>query len=254
MGTNDRKKSGKIFTGSRLIVDGQGNSGVLKNKIGRFADILKTVNDGPGPALTPTPSITPSVTPTPSITPSITPTPSITSSNITTNTPTPTNTLTPTPTPSITPTISITPSFTPTVTPTITPTGTQSVAVINIQVAYDAALPPMSGTVWYAISPTPESTLPVPTGLTWVQLNTVLELTSCDSYTNFGPVSSPVGQYVYFEVRDVSSTNAYECGAAFSDPCIFTVPTQYSVGIFISSAIVTNYKLKVKNPISTVPV
>ena len=112
----------------------------------------------------------------------------------------------------------------------------------------------MSGTVWYAISPTPESTLPVPTGLTWVQLNTVLELTSCDSYTNFGPVSSPVGQYVYFEVRDVSSTNAYECGAAFSDPCIFTVPTQYSVGIFISSAIVTNYKLKVKNPISTVPV
>ena len=47
MGTNDRKKSGKIFTGSKLIVDGQGNNGVLRNKSNRLNDILKKPNSDP---------------------------------------------------------------------------------------------------------------------------------------------------------------------------------------------------------------
>ena len=62
MGTGDRKKSGNLFTGSRLVVDGQGNSGVLRNKSNGFNNIFKTSNDGPGPALTPTQ--TPTDTPT----------------------------------------------------------------------------------------------------------------------------------------------------------------------------------------------
>ena len=80
MGTGDRKKSGNLFTGSRLVVDGQGNSGVLRNKSNGFNNIFKTSNDGPGPALTPTqtPTSQPTPTPTSSITPTNTPTPSIT--------------------------------------------------------------------------------------------------------------------------------------------------------------------------------
>jgi surface protein len=118
MGTSGRKKSGKTFTGSRLVVDGQGNSGVLRNKSNGLNNIFKTSNDGPGPALTPTqtPTSQPTPTPTPSITPTFTPTPSITPSI------TPTNT----PTPSITPTITPTPSFTP------TPSSTPPPAFISI--------------------------------------------------------------------------------------------------------------------------
>jgi hypothetical protein len=53
MGTGDRKKSGNLFTGSRLVVDGQGNSGVLRNKSNGFNNIFKTANTGPGPSLNP---------------------------------------------------------------------------------------------------------------------------------------------------------------------------------------------------------
>ena len=63
MGTGNRKKSGNLFTGSRLVVDGQGNSGVLKTKSNGFNNIFKTANTGPGPSLNPTP--TPSPTPVP---------------------------------------------------------------------------------------------------------------------------------------------------------------------------------------------
>lgn len=91
-----RKKSGNIFAGSKLNVDGQGiyNVKIFKN------DITKKIRqDLPGGEGTP-PTPTPTVTPTNTITPTVTPT----------------NTQTPTPTPSVTPT------YTPTVTPTVTPT------------------------------------------------------------------------------------------------------------------------------------
>lgn len=44
MGTSNRKKTGKIFTGSKLIVDGQGNNGVLRAKSNTFDNILKKPN------------------------------------------------------------------------------------------------------------------------------------------------------------------------------------------------------------------
>jgi hypothetical protein len=56
MGTGNRKKSGNLFTGSRLVVDGQGNSGVLRNKSNGFNNIFKTANTGPGPSLNPIPT------------------------------------------------------------------------------------------------------------------------------------------------------------------------------------------------------
>ena len=42
MGTGNRKKTNKIFTGSKLIVGGQGNNGVLRSKNNGLNNILKT--------------------------------------------------------------------------------------------------------------------------------------------------------------------------------------------------------------------
>ena len=42
MGTSNRKKTNKIFTGSKLIVGGQGNNGVLRSKNNGLNNILKT--------------------------------------------------------------------------------------------------------------------------------------------------------------------------------------------------------------------
>jgi hypothetical protein len=42
MGTSNRKKTNKIFTGSKLIVGGQGNNGVLRSKNSGLNNILKT--------------------------------------------------------------------------------------------------------------------------------------------------------------------------------------------------------------------
>lgn len=83
-----RKKSGNIFAGSKLNVEGQGiyNVKVFKNEILKKLPIVSPGVDGLVPTPTPTPSITASNTPTP------TPTPSITATN------TPTPTVTPTPT------------------------------------------------------------------------------------------------------------------------------------------------------------
>lgn len=134
MGSSSRRKSDKKFTGSKLVVPGQGNAGLNRNKVQNFFDLIKTPNEGYGPPLTPTPTNTPTNTPTPSQTPTVTPTPSITSTNTQTPTPSITASSTLTPTPSITSTITPTntqtptPSFTATatLTPTPTPTVTQS--------------------------------------------------------------------------------------------------------------------------------
>ena len=99
-----RKKSGNVFAGSKLNVDGQGIYTEKNITPDLFKKLPKQtpVSEGnpPIPTQTPTNTVTPSITPTISLTPSITPTISLT--------------------PSITPTNTVTPSITPTNTPTPT--------------------------------------------------------------------------------------------------------------------------------------
>ena len=138
MGLEFRRKSGRIFDGSRLIPLGEG---IKTSKVFQNTFSMKRKAYDPDPVLpskTPIPSITPTSTPPPTPTPSITPTmsvtPTITPTITLTNTPTlsPTNTVTPTSTLTITPTntptstSTLTPTLTPTNTPTITPTLTQT--------------------------------------------------------------------------------------------------------------------------------
>ena len=110
MGLDFRKRSGRVFDGSKLNVDGQGIYNVFKgssftkiapkeNQIGKPLSQLITPTPTPNPTNTPTPSITPTITPTNTPTSTPTPTPSITPTITSTNTPTPTQTPTPTPTP-----------------------------------------------------------------------------------------------------------------------------------------------------------
>lgn len=47
MGTSNRRKTGKIFTGSKLIVGGQGNDSILRSKINTSDNILKKPNSNP---------------------------------------------------------------------------------------------------------------------------------------------------------------------------------------------------------------
>jgi type V secretory pathway adhesin AidA len=103
MGLEKRRKSGNIFGGSRLIVDGQN----IYNVKVITSDLNKKIIKNEGPSnIVPTP--TPTLTPSPTITPTVTPT------------------LTLTPSPTITPTPTLTATITPTVTPTLTPTPSTS--------------------------------------------------------------------------------------------------------------------------------
>ena len=152
MGLDFRRKSGRIFDGSRLIPLGEGikTSKVFENTFSRkrraydfdpvildptpTPSVTPTTTPDPTPSNTPTPTVTQTPgatpTPTPTITPTITPTvtPTITPTNTVTPTETPTNTptITPTETPTNTPTQTITPTITPTETPTLTPTNTET--------------------------------------------------------------------------------------------------------------------------------
>jgi hypothetical protein len=130
MGLDFRRKSGRIFDGSRLIPLGEGikTSKVFENTFKQkrsaytFEPVIIDPSVTPLPTPTTTPGPTPTNTPTPTITPTISVTPTITPTN--TNTPTPTNTNTETPTPTPTPTNTVTPTLTPTNTGTPTPTPT----------------------------------------------------------------------------------------------------------------------------------
>ena len=103
MGLDFRKRSGRVFDGSKLNVEGQGIYNVFKG-----GSVVKTKPNGDNigkplsQLITPTPTPTPSVTPNPTNTP----TPSVTATNTPTITPTNTPTLTPTNTPTntVTPT------------------------------------------------------------------------------------------------------------------------------------------------------
>jgi hypothetical protein len=96
MGLQSRKKSGRVFDGSKLNVEGQGIYNVNR---GGVRILLKEKKESLGKPLSQlvTPTPTSSVTPTPTTTPTPTPTPS------STVTPTPTTTPTPTPTPTLIP-------------------------------------------------------------------------------------------------------------------------------------------------------
>jgi hypothetical protein len=126
MGTGDRKKSGRIFTGTKLIVEGQDNVALLTGKLKKSVFLIKQSTGEPGPPLTPTPtpSITPTQTQTPTPTPSITPTQTQTQTNTPTPSITPTQTQTQTPTQTQTQTQTNTPTQTQTNTPTPTQTNT----------------------------------------------------------------------------------------------------------------------------------
>jgi hypothetical protein len=178
MGLDFRRKSGRIFDGSRLIPLGEGiktskvfvNTFKQKRSAYTFEPVIiePSVTPLPTPTTTPGPTTTP--TPTPSITPTISVTPTITPTNTPTVTPTitPTNTVTPTITPSITPTITptntvtptITPSITPTITPTETPTNTPTPTITPTET------PTLTPTNTETPTPTPtvtETATPTPT-------------------------------------------------------------------------------------------
>lgn len=156
MGLDFRRKSGRIFDGSRLIPLGQGiktskifdNTFSQKRKAYDFDPVIleptptpsitPTTTPIPNPTPTPTPTITTTITPTPTVTPTITPTVTPT------ETPTSTPTVTPTETPTNTPTNTVTPTITPTETPTNTPTNTVT--------------PTPTPTVTETVTPTPTPT------------------------------------------------------------------------------------------------
>jgi len=149
MGFVDRKKSGNIFGGSRLVVDGQGIYNVKILKFGperqksplEFFRPLVVPQPIPAPLcdfngivfMTPTP--TPTNTPTPTLTPTLTPTNTVTPTttpltcDFTYNVGTITNTPTPTPT--------ITPTITETSTPTPTPTPSCNCTYIDVTVTQE---------------------------------------------------------------------------------------------------------------------
>jgi hypothetical protein len=99
MGFVNRKKSGNIIGGSRLVVNGQNIFNVQVIPPG-FNKLSSKQDNDSYVEVSSTPIPTPTITPTPSMTPTsgLSPTPS----NTPTNTETPTSTPTPTPTPTST--------------------------------------------------------------------------------------------------------------------------------------------------------
>jgi hypothetical protein len=98
MGLQSRKKSGRVFDGSKLNVDGLGIYNVNR---GGVRILLKEKKESLGKPLSQlvTPTPTSSVTPTPTTTQTPTPSSTVTPTPTTTQTPTPSSTVTPTPTP-----------------------------------------------------------------------------------------------------------------------------------------------------------
>lgn len=75
MGLDRRRTSGKIFSGSKLIVPGQPISSVkvfqttFQYKKGTPKDTFREINPNPTPSPTPIPTLSPTPTPTPTPTP-----------------------------------------------------------------------------------------------------------------------------------------------------------------------------------------
>jgi hypothetical protein len=203
--------------------------------------------------VTPTNTSTPTVTPTNTITPTITPTntstPTVTPTNTSTPTVTPTNTITPTNT--STPTVTPTNTITPTITPTVTLTPTPEVAILNIQGTLDPLYGAQSYRLYYAILPYFDGTQPFPTGATWNLLSTQT-LQQCSTLISFGNINIPVGNTVYFHLREnFVGTFIYQTDGNFGgNPCTSPIITTFTHSFYAGSPgiLPIPYNLKLNYP------
>jgi hypothetical protein len=185
--------------------------------------------------------------------------------------PTPTPTVTPTYSQTVTPTISqtVTPTYsqtvTPTVTPTLTPTLTRTPTLtptlenneFKIYAAIDSSYGPVDGTIWYAVGQSFDPTQPSPLGYTWTQLGGLNNIPQCSGDVLFGSVQLNVGDTLYVQVRDDSTTliyNAYMGILPFGDPCISApTPPYYTNNFYYGGPTPVDLKVKIKSPTDTAP-
>lgn len=177
--------------------------------------------------------------------------------------PTPTPTVTPTNSQTVTPTYSqtVTPTRTPTLTPTLTRTPTLTPTLVDnefkIYAAIDSSYAPVDGTVWYAVGQTFDPTQPFPLGKTWIQLGGLNNIPQCSGDVFFGSIPLNVGDTLYVQVRDDSTTliyNAYLGVLSLNDPCVSTpTPPYYTNSFSYGGGTPSNLKLKIKSPTDTVP-
>lgn len=239
----------------------------------------------PTPTVSPTPTITPTNTPTPSATctnpcgcpePSNTPTPtkspkplptctnpcgctplptpSVTPTNTATPTVTPTNTPSPTVTPTNTATPTVTPTNTPspTVTPSITPTTSPNTAFLEIKGTLAPNYLSQSYRLYYAILPYFDATQPFPPYATWTLLSTKA-LQPCSTLVSFGTIEIPVGNIVYFHLREnFTGTFIYQTDGAFNlNPCstpLVNTAFTHSFSVGSPGVIPFSYNLKINYP------
>ena len=124
---------------------------------------------------------------------------------------------------------------------------------LDINVGLDPSYGSQNYRVYYAFSPTYISTQPFPVGLTW-NLLSVNQVSVCPTLTNFGLIQVPIGNVVYFHVReDFTGTFIYETsGAPFGgDPCIST-SNFYTHNFSIGSPTTSVFNLKIIFPPSVV--
>ncbi len=201
------------------------------------------------PTNTSTPTVTPTNTSTPIVTPTNTSTPTVTPTNTSTPTVTPTNTITPTNT--STPTVTPTNTITPTITPTVTLTPTPEVAILNIQGTLDPLYGAQSYRLYYAILPYFDGTQPFPTGATWNLLSTQT-LQQCSTLISFGNINIPVGNTVYFHLREnFVGTFIYQTDGNFGgNPCTSPIITTFTHSFYAGSPgiLPIPYNLKLNYP------
>jgi hypothetical protein len=168
---------------------------------------------------------------------------------------TPTNTpqisLTVTPTNTSTPTVTPTNTITPTITPTVTLTPTPEVAILNIQGTLDPLYGAQSYRLYYAILPYFDGTQPFPTGATWNLLSTQT-LQQCSTLISFGNINIPVGNTVYFHLREnFVGTFIYQTDGNFGgNPCTSPIITTFTHSFYAGSPgiLPIPYNLKLNYP------
>jgi hypothetical protein len=119
--------------------------------------------------------------------------------------------------------------------------------------AINSTYPPMDVTVWYSIQTTLDNTQPYPIGLTWTQLNIPLTIPQCNDDVFFGNFNLTYGQYLYYQVRNVSGTIIYQSSdgdvGTGQQPCISSLrPSLYTNYFAYDSPEKRNKKFKLINP------
>jgi hypothetical protein len=173
--------------------------------------------------------------------------------------PTPTPTVTPTYSQTVTPTNSQTVTPTVTTTPTLTTTPTVTPTLVDnefgIYASIDSSYGPVDGTIWYAVGQSFDPTQPSPLGYTWTQLGGLNNIPQCDGEILFGSVQLNVGDTLYVQVRDDSTTliyNAYMGILPFNDPCVSTpTPPVYTNNFYYGGGTPVDLKVKIKSPTET---